>query len=123
MGNGSPLEIVSDGRSLVVALVGDIDLWSRDEVWLSLVVLLRAPRDNVVIDLSAATFMDSRGIAVLMRAKRLLGDGCALTLRNPSSSVWRSLQVLGLDGSVRVDFDSKDQDTAREIDGLRPVGA
>ena len=50
-----------------------------------------------VLDLSGLTFMDSSGIAVILRAQRLLNHtGAALTVESPPEQARRVLELAGL---------------------------
>jgi anti-sigma B factor antagonist len=55
---------------------------------------LRRRGRTVIVDLSAVTFMDSTGLAMLMSAQEA-GDA-ALTLRRPSAAVRRVFELAGL---------------------------
>lgn len=86
--------------SVTVRLIGDIDLAAQDEV---LAVLepatCRAAHagEDLVVDLGDVTFLDSTGIALLVRARRQLPDGVALVLARPPEQVRRVLEISGLD--------------------------
>ena len=52
---------------------------------------------EIAIDLADVGFIDSSGLRVLIRARRRLGDTPgSLTLRNPSPSLIRLLEITGL---------------------------
>jgi anti-sigma B factor antagonist len=53
---------------------------------------------DVVVDLSAVSFLDSSGISALIRARRRVGEvGGTLRLRNPQPKVRRVLQITGVE--------------------------
>jgi anti-anti-sigma factor len=82
----------------IVKLSGELDVASAPELREQLLVMLeRQVPTRVVVDLSALSFIDSSGIAVLVnteRRARLLG--CAFELVAPQPAVWRVLEVCGL---------------------------
>lgn len=61
-------------------------------------------RGQVVVDLAEVRFIDSSGIAVLVRAYECLG--AALTLRDPSLTVQRLLELTGLTFWLNHDHES-----------------
>jgi anti-anti-sigma factor len=83
----------SDGRT-VVAVAGEIDLATREQLRDSLNRL-----DGVVIvDLTDVTFLDSSGIGVLASQRaRLIKNSGELILRNPHPNVRTPLTTVGLD--------------------------
>ena len=96
--DGIPLAIVVvEVDSQVFAFVsGEIDLQTcgrlRDAIEPHL-----GPDQQVVVDLSGVTFMDSSCLRVLERARTTLSaDGGSLILRNPSSAAHRLLSVAGM---------------------------
>lgn len=60
------------------------------------------PRD-CVIDLAGLTFMDSSGIAVIMRVHKRLNDMCGKAwVENPTGQPLRVLDASGVDRVIRV---------------------
>ncbi len=56
------------------------------------------PSQDVVLDLSKVTFMDSSCLAVLVQARgQLTADGGSLVLRNPSTVAQRLLSLTNLE--------------------------
>jgi stage II sporulation protein AA (anti-sigma F factor antagonist) len=86
-------EGADDGRR-VVHVVGDVDLDSSSQ--LERFLADRGPGD-LVVDLSGVTFIDSAGIAVLVKAHMEAEQrGERLALANPSRSTQRILELTGL---------------------------
>jgi anti-sigma B factor antagonist len=79
----------------VVALHGELDIASADDLAHSLVELAGS---TVVVDLSDLTFMDSSGIGALVRARnRIKANGQGdLVLTRPGAIVGRALEIVGL---------------------------
>ena len=84
----------------VVTIVGEVDLYTAPKFH---EVLLRGIDDGarqIVVDLSAVTFIDSTALGVLVHgAKRLGPDGGALHLVCGPGGVRRILEITGLAGS------------------------
>jgi anti-sigma B factor antagonist len=95
------VERTSDGSDpLVVSIGGEVDMSNVAAVESALRGVLVDPPDLVVFDLSGLSFIDSSGIAVLLRVAEKLGR---LELRNPSSTVQRIIQATGLSDVLRVE--------------------
>jgi len=77
----------------LVNITGELDLSSVPGVEVALEAFLVASPDRVVLDMSAVTFMDSSGIAMLLRAAERVAR---LEVRNPSDSVQLVLRTTGL---------------------------
>ena len=93
-----PPERPADGPALY--LEGDIDIASEDLWRRRLNAALAAHPDNapLVLDLGAVTFIDSRGLALLVYVYRELVDrGGRLVLARVTRRVERVLQVAALD--------------------------
>ena len=77
----------------LVRIEGEIDLSSVPGLEVELELLIQASPDRVVFDMSAVTFMDSSGIAMLLRAANRV---VFVEIRDPSSPVRLILQATGL---------------------------
>ena len=86
--------IEADGaRTPVVKLVGEIDVSNADLVQGAIDRSIEDQRQQVAFDLSDLRFMDSSGLAVLLRvAKRV----AVVELRNPAPIVRRIIQITGV---------------------------
>jgi anti-sigma B factor antagonist len=83
----------------VVTLTGDLDLASREATTARLAEAVAAAHTNgndVVVDLSAVTFLDSTGISCLVRAYADVGPERSFHLSGPSPMTRRVLEVVGL---------------------------
>ena len=83
----------------VVSLVGEHDLSTATQLQSQLELLLRG-REAVIVDLSAAEFIDSSVLNNLVRADKLARQqGTRLTLLlETAPAVVRLLEIAGLDG-------------------------
>jgi anti-sigma B factor antagonist len=94
------IRVRDDGADVIVDVAGEIDIVTsvrlnreqRD-------VLERVPPPPVVrVDLSAAPFMDTSGLAVLLGARRTAAErGCRFVVSSPSHAISRVLAVTGLE--------------------------
>ena len=70
-----PVTVTTEGRGMTALLSGEIDHHGAREVMTALDREIDAALPNrLELDLSGVTFMDSSGIAVLLRAKRRLDE-------------------------------------------------
>jgi len=91
---------LDDGEVVVIAVRGELDLFTAPELRAALRVHTDAAEQapHVVVDLSGCTFVDASGCQVLLRAARRLATRerrLAIVNRNPGTA--RILSVMGLD--------------------------
>jgi anti-anti-sigma factor len=89
------VHLLRNDATAVVVLRGEVDISLRHELQVTLAEAVRA--DRVIVDLGAATFIDSTTINALVvanRAARLAGVGLALT--PGPRGVMRALELGGL---------------------------
>jgi anti-anti-sigma factor len=90
--------------STIVQLTGDIDVGNASSVAAELTDLVGRGHTAVVVDCSAITFVESRGLAMMARVQRFADDtGCRLTWRGLPVHVLRSMHVAGLDRYLRIE--------------------
>jgi anti-anti-sigma factor len=93
----------ADAGDVVVAVRGDVDLVSCDELRGVLDEAFRTSHD-LTIDFSGLTFIDSSGLSVLVEAHRKARDaGGVLVLRNPTSMLRRLLDITRLESLLVVE--------------------
>ncbi|MEE6308075.1 STAS domain-containing protein [Plantactinospora veratri] len=91
------LTVVRDGAEVRVAADGEIDMSTADSLRDCLDELLDQKPEKVVVDLAGVTFLDSSGIATLVRAyNRALNQGAGLNVVNCQANVRRVLELTGL---------------------------
>ena len=96
------ISTVTTDDEVVVVVAGEVDLLSRDALSGVLTKAQGQSRD-LVLDLSAATFMDSSGLHVVLDAfQAQRGTGRRFSLRAPSTPVVRVLEMAGLDGVLPI---------------------
>jgi anti-sigma B factor antagonist len=87
-----------DDHRHVIAVTGEVDLFTAPQLKSALHGAIAAGKRGVVVDLSETSFIDSTALGVLIGALRRLreGDGL-LVLVNGNESISRTLEITGLD--------------------------
>jgi anti-anti-sigma factor len=98
------VQVSDDDGSTTVTVAGEIDLASSTRLNRELdTVLDRQPR-RLRIDLSAVPFMDTTGVAVLLKARRRsLEQGCRFSVSSASPTLTRLFEITGLAGLLADD--------------------
>ena len=90
------------GGTHVVAPSGEIDALTAPQLGRKLLAIAEEGND-VVVDLSRVTFMDSTGIGVLLNAvRRLTSRRAELALVCPTERVLRPFEITGLTGRLKI---------------------
>jgi anti-sigma B factor antagonist len=100
---GTGLSVVELGLpgTAGVAVRGELELATAPDLTAVLDQAILHTTGPFVIDLSEVGFLDSTGIACLMRARALLGrDDRELGIICPPGSARRALEITGVDGLV-----------------------
>jgi len=84
----------------VVELVGEIDISNADGIGATVDRLIDAEAKPLVVDLTKLEFMDSSGIAMLLRAAARAGS---IEVRNPSDVVKRLIECTGLAAVLHIE--------------------
>ena len=88
----------ADGDRHVVAVRGEIDLFTAPELKAALGEAIEAGRSRIVVDLSDTTFLDSTALGVLIgTVKRLRSRDGRLTIVNTDASIAKTFEITGLD--------------------------
>jgi anti-sigma B factor antagonist len=99
---------LADGAT-EIGVDGELDLSVADQLQAA---IDGAPTGTTLIDLSRCTFIDSTGIAVILRARQQREqDGGRIVVHSPSHQVLRVLTVIGLTGNGLV-FADRDEANA-----------
>jgi anti-sigma B factor antagonist len=86
-----------DRRTSVVSIEGELDLATAPRLKWMLIDALEAGHEELVVDLSLTTFMDSTALGVLVGVNRNLGDA-RMAIVCAQSTVLRIFEFSGLDG-------------------------
>src|SRR3712207_8820696 len=94
---------VIDGDTHVVAVTGEIDLFTAPEFKQRMSAPIDAGRSHVVVDLSKTTFIDSSSLGVLIGAhRRLKLRGGTLVVVCDNEAITKTFKITGLDGVFTV---------------------
>jgi anti-sigma B factor antagonist len=86
-----------DEHGVVLVLGGELDLGSAPELEQQLSEIQTEKPDRILVDLSAVSFMDSTGLAVMLRAQQTAqANGHQLCLRPGSRQVQRLFEITGV---------------------------
>ena len=90
-------EQVADGRH-VIALAGEVDLYTAPELKHQLVEVIGNGAKDVVVDFSRTTFIDSTTLGVLVGGvKRLRPNGGRLSIVCSDRNITKIFEITGLD--------------------------
>ena len=90
------------GDVATVRVVGEIDLSTSTQLNRALDGVLEARPTRLRLDLMEVEFMDTTGVAVLLKARRrALEADCRLTVTSSSPTITRLLEVTGLTELLR----------------------
>ena len=91
------------GQVAVVTASGEIDINNAEGLRDSLLSALNAGAAGLVADLTSTTFLDSAGVAALVRAaRRATATEATLRLAVTTQPVLRVLNLVGIDQLIRV---------------------
>jgi anti-sigma B factor antagonist len=87
-----------DADRHVVAVRGEIDLFTAPEVKAALAAAIDGGKTRLVVDLAETTFLDSTALGVLIGAvKRLRSRDGAMTIVNTDANIAKTFEITGLD--------------------------
>jgi anti-sigma B factor antagonist len=82
----------------VVAVRGEIDLFTAPELKQKLTDAIESGKSRIVVDLTETTFLDSTALGVLIGAvKRLRSREGALVIVNVDQNIAKTFEITGLD--------------------------
>src|ERR1044071_10175221 len=87
-----------DGDRRLIAVCGEIDLFTAPELKQALAESIEGGHVRIVVDLSKTTFVDSTALGVLIGAvKRLRSRQGELAIVNTDESIAKTFEITGLD--------------------------
>ena len=96
-GSELAMTVTKEGRDTVLALAGDLDVYTATRLRERLVDLIGNTRINLVVDLAELVFVDSTGLGTLVDGMtRVRRAGGTMALRSPTPAVRRVLNITGL---------------------------
>jgi anti-sigma B factor antagonist len=88
----------SEGDRHVLAVRGEIDLFTAPELKSALGEALESGHTRIVVDLTNTSFLDSTALGVLIGAvKRLRSRDGVLTIVNTDPNIAKTFEITGLD--------------------------
>jgi anti-sigma B factor antagonist len=88
-----------DGKAHVVAVSGEVDLFTAPEFKQRVTAPIGAGIDHVIVDLTRTTFIDSSSLGVLIGAhRRLQQRGGRLVIACDVEAILKTFRITGLDG-------------------------
>ena len=91
-------------HTYVVAVTGELDLYSAEQVQRALAEAIDDAAESVVVDLMGVSFMDSAGLSVLVSASNALRlSGWKLVVAADDRRILRVLEITGLDRTIHVE--------------------
>jgi anti-sigma B factor antagonist len=94
------ISVAGDATAPVISVDGELDLSNVDRLGAAISESIQADTNNVTLDVSGLRFMDSSGIALLVRTQARVGS---LTLRQPSAIIRRLVEATGLADILRLE--------------------
>jgi anti-sigma B factor antagonist len=93
----------TDGDEVIVAR-GEIDISTAPHLWEALARLIERGHRDVVLDMAGVEFIDSQGIAVIVRAhKQVQPKGGSIIIRSPRRQARTVLEVTGLADLIQLE--------------------
>ena len=89
-----------EAGTLVILVEGELDMNTAPQLERELERPLGTSDDPLLIDLSSCEFIDSTGIALIVRAWQQLGDDGRFALCGVGNQVERVLDITGLDKTI-----------------------
>jgi anti-sigma B factor antagonist len=122
------VKIKRDGRAVIVAVSGELDIASAPALTERARRALEIPADQVVLDLSGLTFIDCAGGRALTGLASAAPPGCSVVMRGASHRVRKVLAVVGapaepLDVPVELPGALEPAEGVEPTEGVEPAGA
>lgn len=94
------VELAHLDGNVIVVVVGEVDLTTAPEMERVLSEVVESGSTDLVVDMAACEFIDSSGIAALLRVNQIAHS---LILRSPKVIVRRVIEVLGLNEMLQIE--------------------
>jgi anti-sigma B factor antagonist len=95
-------------HTLIIEVVGRLDSDHAEMLTEQAHTALSTERVHLILDLSAVSFINSAGLRALVQTiKGAQASGGSLTLINPSESVRRALELVGLDSVLPIVYEAR----------------
>lgn len=98
--------VTDDGEDhAIVSLHGELDIATAPQVESALAELIREGR-RPTVDLSGVAFIDSSGLAALIRTSSHLSSGGPLVVRDPRTQARRLFEIAGVSSFFEIEPNS-----------------
>ncbi len=91
-----------DDRTSLISVEGELDLSSAPQLKWTLRDSLDAGHDQIILDLSLSTFMDSTALGVLIGVNRSLDVGGRMAIACARMDVLHIFELSGMDGAFAI---------------------
>jgi anti-sigma B factor antagonist len=92
-----------DGETHVVAVSGEVDLFTAPEFKQRVMAPIAAGCERVIVDLTDTAFIDSSSLGVLIGAhRRLKARGGRLVVACDNEAIVKTFRITGLDGVFKL---------------------
>ena len=103
------VEAIRENNASVIALRGEIDVYTAPLLRQKIVDLVDEGALNIVVDMERVDFLDSTGLSLLINVdRRLRSEGRRLTVVSGTGAPHRILEISGLGSHIEIveDLDS-----------------
>ncbi|HEY4611218.1 MAG TPA: STAS domain-containing protein [Ilumatobacteraceae bacterium] len=102
--HGSATVAISGSPTQIVRIDGDVDIANAYDIDQRVSTAYRPEVDHVVVDLAGTTYLDSAGLAMLVRLCSRLGDARTkvTVVAPPDSAAHRVIVLSGLSAELRL---------------------
>lgn len=104
-----PLKSITSGHSLTIYLTGDIDHHNSRQIRsrIDTKVYIQQP-DEVILDLSRVSFMDSSGLGLILgRYTKAVELGISFKVANPTPQIKKILDLAGTERLIKIESDPR----------------
>jgi anti-sigma B factor antagonist len=92
------IEAKREGSEAIIVLVGEFDITGTEQFWAHVSQVVEARPVSVTIEARGLTFVDSSGLAAMVRAHEAATEaGVAFRVSEPSPPVCRLVEIFGLE--------------------------
>ncbi len=101
---GLRIETNNETTKICLRITGEVDLYTSPELRKAIMKAVTQSSGGVILDLTEVAYMDSSGVATLVEGLKANSDKkLAFSLRHPSQSVMKVLQLSRLDSVFQIE--------------------
>jgi anti-anti-sigma factor len=98
------VETRQDGAGPIIIVVGEFDMTGTEVFWAHVSQAVEARPVSITVEARGLTFVDSSGLAAMVRAREAATDaGVTFRVSEPSPPLRRIAEICGLEGLLRLD--------------------